>query len=88
MNKEICICAAVKIGDRIFRGNRHGDCLLSARHHLGEDMKIHRNEQGFITSTGRYVSREEGRKLQDAAGIPSAQTGGYVANTLFSEDLY
>lgn len=86
--KEICICAAVKIDGHIFRGNRHGDCMLSARNMLGDKTKILRDEQGFITSTGRYVSREEGRKLQDAAGIKSVNPHGYVAGTLFSEDLY
>lgn len=44
--------------------------------------------QGFITNRGRFVSRTEGRKLQDAAGIPSADREGYRGNTLFSEDLY
>ena len=45
-------------------------------------------EQGFITSKNRYVSREEGRKLQDEAGIKSIDKDGYRYNTLFSEDLY
>lgn len=86
--KEIVICAAVKATDgTIIRGHRHSDCIrtiweykLSPSHEL--------DAQGFITSTNRYVTREEGRKLQDAAGIKSANPEGYYGNTLFSEDLY
>jgi hypothetical protein len=43
--------------------------------------------QGFITSKNRFVTREEGLKLQIEAGIES-KGGGYRADRLFSEDLY
>lgn len=86
--KEFCICAAVKATDgSIYRGHRHGNCLEAIRQE-GKEMERKRDSQGFITSTGRYVDREEGRKLQDAAGIPSADKEGYRGDTLFSEDLY
>ena len=88
MTNEIVICAAIKIKGQIFRGNRHNDCFLSARQRFGDELKVLRDEQGFITSTGRYVDREEGYQLQINAGIQSAQ-GSYVhPGTLFSEDLY
>jgi hypothetical protein len=45
-------------------------------------------DQGFVTSRGRYVGREEGQQLQKAAGLPSACPSGYRAKLLFSEDLY
>lgn len=87
--KEIVICAAVKLHDgRIFRGHRHADCFAVMR---GINPKIewpNDNEQGFITSKNRFVTRQEGRKLQDTAGIPSASVDGYFGNTLYSEDLY
>jgi hypothetical protein len=98
MEKEICICAAVKAGNKIWRGHRHGHAMQAMRDEMswkmtGEqlyDFYIGDNKmsQGFITSENRYVEREEGRKLQDAAGIKSADKNGYRANTLFSEDLY
>jgi hypothetical protein len=44
-------------------------------------------DQGFITSRNRYVDREEGLRLQLAAGIESVAPGGYRGQ-LFSEDLY
>ena len=88
--KEICICAAVKDNTGyIWRGHRHGDCFVSM---LNGKRKPENSidAQGFMTSNNRFVTREEGRKLQDEAGIESAviDDGGYRGNTLFSEDLY
>lgn len=88
-NKEIVICAAVKTrSGKIFRGHRHSDAIKAA-HEEGWTMKdLGFADQGFITSLNRYVSREEGRKLQNEAGIKSADPEGYRGDTLFSEDLY
>lgn len=89
---EICICAAVKFTkdngeELVIRGHRHGDCFYNK--FKRDDNKLWKEkEQGFITSKNRFVSREEGRKLQDAAGIKSVSDEGYVPGTLFSEDLY
>lgn len=43
-------------------------------------------EQGFLTSTGRFVSREEALQLAIAAG--QIDYGHYSDTMLFSEDLY
>lgn len=84
---EICICAAVITDDgTVYRGHRHGDAMRTAVKHGYRPARA--DQQGFVTSRNRYVSREEGRKLQDAAGIPSADPEGYRGRTLFSEDLY
>jgi hypothetical protein len=89
MTKEIVICAAVRTTTgKIYRGHRHGDCFRAIidRHYLPGQTG---DDQGFITSRRRYVTREEGRKLQDAAGIKSvSREGDYCGNTLYSEDLY
>lgn len=96
---EHCICAAIVLRDgAIVRGRRHDDCIRAAkkwidhRHSTGVapapwSPEMCR-EQGFVTSTGRYVDREEGLRLQLAAGIPSARPSGYRKRELFSEDLY
>lgn len=86
--KEIVICAAVKTTTgRVIRGHRHGDCIKAI---VSRGLKPSKSitAQGFITSKNRYVTREQGRKIQDAAGIPSASPEGYMRGTLFSEDLY
>lgn len=94
---EIVVCAAIRLPDgRIFRGHRHTDCIMTAKQvyeFTGRygDARWHPSmceDQGFITSRNRYVSREEALRLQLAAGIPSASPSGYRAGELFSEDLY
>jgi hypothetical protein len=95
--KEICICAAVKFNGKVYNGHRHGHAILAMRddlswEHTGKEVYgiVARGdeEQGFTTSFNRFVSREDGRKLQEAAGIKSADKDGYRGDTLFSEDLY
>lgn len=88
MEKEICICAAVKTEcGQIIRGHRHADCFNYIFYGEMDRLK-EKDAQGFITSRNRFVNRLEGRKLQDEAGIKSADKEGYQGNTLFSEDLY
>lgn len=86
--EEVVVCAAVMASDgTIYRGHRHGHAMQACR---DEGKKLHKGieQQGFITSHNRYVLREEARRLQDAAHIPSADKDGYRGTTLFSEDLY
>jgi hypothetical protein len=82
---EVCLCAAILYSDGyIVRGHRHHDCLRTA----WDDLKRReRGTQGFLTSRGRFVNRDEGLQLQFAAGIESAAPSGYRAE-LYSEDLY
>jgi len=42
--------------------------------------------QGFMTSTGRYVNRQEAFDVAKAAG--QVVKGKFQPNTLFSEDLW
>ena len=89
MNKEICICAAIKdTTGYIWRGHRHSDCISSAME-AGRKIPMERESewQGFVTSENRFVNRYEGYELQIAAGIKSVG-GGYRDKRLFSEDLY
>lgn len=87
---ETVICSAIKtVEGLIVRGHRHGDCMRTASQiPRVDDEKLNESEQGFITSRNRFVDRLEGRRLQDAAGIPSVALGGYRGAVLFSEDLY
>lgn len=88
--KEVCICAAIRLLEpdgRIFRGHRHGDAIRKAAELPNVPSPL-QAEQGFITSRGRFVGREEGYRLQIAAGVASAAEGGYRGEQLYSEDLY
>lgn len=77
----------------LFCGWRHGDCFTALaawadglrfweRRRLREQL-AGRN-QGFLTSRGRYVDRDEGLRVARAAG----QVGDLVGGCLTSEDLY
>ena len=84
---ETVICAAVRMPDgAVFRGHRHGDALHAAQA-PPKYRDVRPTEQGFVTSRNRYVDRSEALRLQLAAGVPSADSGGYRGE-LFSEDLY
>lgn len=84
---EFCICAAVVDNTGyIWRGHRHADCIYLAELN-NEGFIMLESHIGFVTSRNRFVNRQEGYKLQVAAGIPSA-SGGYRGERLWSEDLY
>lgn len=88
MEKEIIICAAIKTSEgQIVRGHRHNHCF-SVLHELG--LSRYGHEQGFMTSTNRFVDRTEACNLQKAAGIASVlpEKDAYLHGELYSEDLY
>lgn len=80
---EICIVAAVRtVAGRVIRCHRH----FYGLHIAGPEAKG--CEQGFVTSRNRFVDREEGQRIQLAAGMDSIAPGGYRGDNLYSEDLY
>ncbi len=88
VEKEICICAAVKTDDgEIIRGHRHSDCIKTIIAN-GRIPHYSPKSQGFITSDNRFVGREKGARLQNEAKILSVWTKKPAKNILFSEDLY
>lgn len=86
---EQCICAAIRLPNgEVWRGHRHDDAIQTAGKADVARQDIFDAEQGFITSSNRFVGREEGARLQHAAGIVSADSGQLPTGMLFSEDLY
>lgn len=84
---EVCICAAVLTREgAIFRGHRHDDAIMTAGKSGCHPSSLAAT-QGFITSRGRYVNREDAARLQEHAGIVSVRTKAFP-RVLFSEDLY
>lgn len=60
---------------------RHGDLIIL----LNELLITQPDDQGFVTNAGRYVGREEARKI----AIASKQVRATTHQTeLFSEDLW
>ena len=94
--QEWILCSAIKRRERrVVDGNPYWegtndilDIELGMRHHdifrrFEEEMDPHMEAQGFYTSKGRFVGREEAAKIAYAAGQIFSP-----ANRLFSEDLY
>lgn len=87
LNERI-LCAAIKInvdGELIIiSGFRHGDCF-DVIHKLCSGKHITHDEQGFLTTSGRFVSRKE-------AKIIAKQADQLIRNSVFSEliseDIY
>ena len=88
-------CAYPKTG-LVFPGWRHNDCLILmeiwAAHLSDEERKVvedidedalHGKNQGFLTSIGRFVDRDEALMIATFAGQASKNGG-----SLDSDDLY
>jgi len=72
----------------VFCGHRHAQCIYTKCAITGlRDAESGENEQGFLTSKNRFVTREEGLEiaLKQNQVIDHSQIRG---NRLFSEDLY
>jgi hypothetical protein len=67
------------------RPHRHHH-LFSLAAFIGQDPLQH--DQGFTTSTGRYVGREEAQRICIAAGQPNRRSGNDCDTRLFSEDVW
>ena len=80
--KEVCVSAAIRLDDgTVISGRCHADCMCDER----VEAYVRQDMQGFLTALGRFVHRDEGLRLQLAAGVPSAR--GQYHDRLFSEDL-
>jgi hypothetical protein len=72
----------------VFSGHRHGQCIYTKCAITGlRDAESGENEEGFLTSKNRFVSREEALviALRENQVINITEIRG---NRLFSEDLY
>ena len=61
-------------------GWRHPDIL----HRFGKEVSRNPKDQGFYTSKGRFVTRDEGLEIARASG----QVKDIIGGVLTSEDLY
>jgi hypothetical protein len=81
---EIIKHAAIMVydGQRVFTGKSHAHCIHKA---IADGVRLTNStsKQGFLTSTGRFVDREDAAKI--------AHKSGQIRNcpyALFSEDLW
>ncbi len=60
--KERIKASAVRYKGQIFTGQTHGDALLVLEEAF-PDYRAREVEDGFVTSSGRYVDRTEAREI-------------------------
>jgi hypothetical protein len=79
---EVVVCAAVRSPDgKIVRGRRHVDAIRALQATMGYEGEHPRGEdQGFVTSENRFVTRREAYRLH----FPDRTE----ADELRSDDLY
>ena len=79
---EIVICAAVRASDgKVVSGYRHSDAIRTLQAMVGyEDEQPCGEDQGFVTSTDRFVDRREAYRLHFPDRAESDE--------LRSDDLY
>lgn len=63
---EIVICAAVRASNgRVVRGHRHSDAIRALQAMNGyEAEQPNGDDQGFVTSTNRFVNRQEAYRIR------------------------
>ncbi len=87
LNERI-LCAAIKISiddeSIIISGYRHSDCF-NIIHKLCPNKYINQDEQGFLTSSGRFVDRKVAKKIAKQANQLIRDS---VFSELISEDIY
>jgi len=88
--QERIICAAVRASDGyVFRGQWHATAMYAPFGLQGmpkyKDEKPHGDDQGFVTSLDRYVTREEAWEIAKAAGQLNSRD--HQEGELYSEDL-
>jgi hypothetical protein len=85
---ETIVAAAIRVGKLIVSSPppaRHHH-LIHGLSDINRKLLVKPDDQGFLTSTGRFVSREEAWEIAGAACQIREVTGPF--GTLFSEDLW
>lgn len=67
--------------------NRHHDLLDIMYEERNRAEQVYADEEGFITSTGRYVTREEGLVIAQTAGQILSERHNHPTE-LYSESVW
>ncbi|MHA1483128.1 MAG: hypothetical protein ACTSQA_06800 [Candidatus Heimdallarchaeaceae archaeon] len=93
--KEFILCSAIMYDGTVISGRRHKDCYETLERLRGisedDDRAPGREDQGFLTSTNRYVDRKEAWKIADENNqIKFGREASYRGedSELISENLY
>lgn len=87
---ETIVAAALKVDNLIVSAPppaRHHTLLFALHNTYGKrGPRVGPSDQGFVTSAGRFVQRDEAARLAVAAG--QILKPKFQPNALFSEDLW
>jgi hypothetical protein len=92
--QEKILCSAIMYNETVIPGRRHSDCYEVLRALTGiwkNDPRLPgHDQQGFLTSEGRYVNRREAWAIAEAAGqiLYGSDASDEEDNILISENLY
>lgn len=81
--KERIVKAAVRKNGQVYTGKRHHEIL----NNIKPFGALKGSEQGFVTSTGRFVGREEARRIALDCGQVRKEDLR-TNNLIFSEELW
>ena len=92
-NKEYILCSAIKYNGIVICGHRHNDCYKILTDLLLKFTKIDlpkREDQGFLTSTNRFVDRKEAFLIanENKQIIYGSDSMDVENQILISENLY
>lgn len=77
------VCSAFRYKGKIYTGKRHWECMHQA-HEETRDSGLF-DEQGFLTDTGRFLSRKQAEAHARKCG---QLTKPLIGSVLTSEDLW
>jgi hypothetical protein len=82
---EFVTKAALRLGDKIYTGRHHGEAMQEMEADGHPVLKtISKTEDGFVTNTGRFVSRKEALKIAERQGQLAKPN---IGKTLDSDSL-
>jgi hypothetical protein len=81
MTQEYIVASAVRFEGTIYRGHRHTNIKVAILDAL--DRYPWKNEEGFVTDRGRFVTRKEAADIAWAAGQLRQKL-----EFLYSEDIF
>lgn len=86
--EEIKHAAVKAVGGFICIGKSHADCFYQGRN-MGLTLQKKSTAQGFMTSKGRFVNREEAAQIaKNAKQLSKAGNARRIVTHLLSEDIW
>lgn len=83
---ETIVASAILFDGKVYTGRRHHNVIRTIIDTTGAKKVLSSSPQGFLTSDGRFVDREEGARIAIASGQITKLK--FHSTVLFSEDLW